>query len=210
LVAWVDDLQNELADPYHLLSAKYQLTIVSPKGGAVTPDPTSIKLLEGDADSMRFLNDEKQVYQNTEKLSSYLGRADEFDAVYVAGGHGPMFDLAFDKDSQALLAEFWEKGKIVAADCAGVGSLANVKLSSGDHIVKGHKVTGFSKAELVDLNFLDVVPFILEDTLRAESDGYEKNGTNWAPHVVRSGRLITGQNPASAAGVAKTLLEALA
>jgi putative intracellular protease/amidase len=159
---------------------------------------------------MKFLNEKKNVYQNTEKLSSFLGKADEFEAVYVVGGHGPMFDLAFNLESQALIAEFWEKGKIVAADCAGVGSLANVKLSSGDHLLKGKKVTGFSKAEVEVLGFGDVVPFLLEDKLQEESDGYEKAAAVWEAHVVRSGRLITGQNPASAAGVAHAILEALA
>jgi putative intracellular protease/amidase len=142
-------------------------------------------------------------------IRSKPGKADKFDAIYVVGGHGPMFDLAFDADSQALLAEFWGKGKIFAADCAGAGSLANVKLPSGDHILKGKKVTGFSKEEVYDLGFEDVVPFFLEDKLKAESGGYEKAGAERAPHVVRSGRLITGQNPASAAGVAKVMLEAL-
>ncbi|KAH8896736.1 class I glutamine amidotransferase-like protein [Thozetella sp. PMI_491] len=200
----------EFADPYFLLSPKYELVVASPKGGATIPDPTSIQLSAQDANAVKFLNEKKDVYQNTQKLSSFLGKADEFDAVYVVGGHGPMFDLASDSESQTLIAEFWEKGKIVAADCAGVGSLANVRLSSGDHILKGKKVTGFSKAEVDVLGFGDVVPFLLEDKLQEESDGYEKADAVWEAHVVRSGRLITGQNPASAAGVAEAILEALA
>ncbi|KAH8881057.1 putative chaperone protein HSP31 [Thozetella sp. PMI_491] len=204
----------EFADPYYTLSPQYELSYASPKGGATVPDPTSIQLSVDqykEENSINFLNDEKSIYQNTETLSSFLGRADEFDALYVVGGHGPMFDLASDKISQALIAEFWEKGKVVAADCAGVGALANVKLSSGDHIVKGKNVTGFSRAEVDVLGFGDVVPFILEDKLNAESGGrYSKADQVWEAHVVRDGRLITGQNPASAAGVAKTILEVLA
>jgi putative intracellular protease/amidase len=149
------------------------------------PDPTSIKASEGEENSVKFLNEKKNESQNTQKISSFLGKTDHFDAVYVVGGHGPMFDLAFDADSQALLAEFWEKGKIVAADCAGVGSLANVKLPLGDHILKGKKVTGFSKAEVYNLGFENVVPFFLEDKLKAESGGYGKAGSVWEPHVVR-------------------------
>ncbi|KAI5455585.1 class I glutamine amidotransferase-like protein [Mariannaea sp. PMI_226] len=201
---------QEFADPYFLLSPKYELVIASPKGGATIPDPTSIQLAAEDVNAVKFLNEKKHVYQNTQKLSSFLGRANEFDAVYVVGGHGPMFDLAVDADSQALIAEFWEKGKVVAADCAGVGSLANVKLSSGDHLLKGNKVTGFSKGEVEVLGFGNIVPFLLEDKLTAESAGYEKSGAPWEAHVVTSGRLITGQNPASAAGVAKEILAALA
>src|SRR5262245_52112424 len=99
-----------------MLSPKYDLVIASPLGGATVPDPTSIQLSAEDANAVKFLNEKKDVYQNTQKLSSFLGKADEFEAVYVVGGHGPMFDLAFDSESQALIAEFWEKGKVVAAD----------------------------------------------------------------------------------------------
>ncbi len=203
-------MQPEFSDPYFLLSQKYELVIASPKGGATVPDPTSIQFSAEDANAVKFLNEKKDVYRNTQKLSSFLGRADEFDALYVVGGHGPMFDLAFDPESQALVAEFWEQGKIVAVDCAGVGSLTGVKLSSGEHLLKGKTVTGFSKAEVDALDFGNVVPFLLEDKLAAESDGYEKAPSVWEPHVVTSGRLITGQNPASAAGVAKAILEPLA
>ena len=136
---------------------------------------------------------------------------DEFDAVYVVGGHGPMFDLAFDADSQTILADFYEKGKIVAADCAGVGSLVNVKLSTGDNLVKDKNVTGLSRSEVEALGFVDVVPFILEEKLNAESGGrFSKAAELWAPHLARDGRLITGQNPASAALVGKAILDALA
>ncbi|KAL6786341.1 putative chaperone protein HSP31 [Trichoderma sp. SZMC 28012] len=183
----------EFADPYSLLSAKYHIVVASPKGGATVPDPTSIQLSIEDPNAMAFLNEKKDVYQQTKKLSSFLGKANEFDALYVVGGHGPMFDLAFDTESQALIAEFWEQGKIVAADCAGVGSLANVKLSSGEHLLRGKRVTGFSKAEVDALG-----------------GGYEKAPSVWEPHIVTSGRLITGQNPASAAGVAEAILAALA
>ncbi len=74
-----------------------------------------------------------------------------------------------------------------------------MKLSSGEHLLKGNKVTGFSKGEVEVLGFGNVVPFLLEDKLAAESAGYEKSPSAWEPHVVASGRLITGQNPASAA-----------
>ncbi|KAK4066897.1 hypothetical protein Trihar35433_7324 [Trichoderma harzianum] len=200
----------EFADPYFLLSAKYHIVVASPKGGVTVPDPTSIQLSIEDPNAMAFLNEKKDVYQQTKKLSSFLGKANEFDALYVVGGHGPMFDLAFDTESQALIAEFWEQGKIVAADCAGVGSLANVKLSSGEHLLRGKRVTGFSKAEVDALGFGNIVPFFLEDKLVAESGGYEKAPSVWEPHIVTSGRLITGQNPASAAGVAEAILAALA
>ncbi len=87
--------------------------IASPEGGPTIPDPTSIQLSAEDVNAIKFLNEKKEVYQNTQKLGSFLGRANEFDAIYVVGGHGPMFDLAFDADSQALIAEFWEQGKVV-------------------------------------------------------------------------------------------------
>ncbi len=132
------------------------------------PDPTSIKLSAEDADATDVPERKEGRLPEHTKISSFLGRAKEFDALYVVGGHGPMFDLAFDADSQALIAEFWEQGKIVAADCAGVGSLANVRLSSGDHLLKGKKVTGFSKAEVDVLGFGDVVPFLLERADRGE------------------------------------------
>ncbi|KAH8678263.1 putative chaperone protein HSP31 [Xylariales sp. PMI_506] len=204
----------EFADPYYILSPKHELVFASPLGGATVPDPTSIQLSVEqykEPNSIDFLQAKKDVYQNTQKLSSFRGRADEFAAVYVVGGHGPMFDLASDGDSRALIAEFWDKGKIVAADCAGVGALADVKISSGEHLVKGRRVTGFSRAEVDALGFGDVVPFILEDKLDAESEGgYSKAEQVWEAHVVADGRLITGQNPASAAGVAEAIRAALA
>jgi len=205
---------SELAHPYDILTSQgFQLTLASPTGGPAPLDPSSIEAASGDDTSQRFLTEQNALWEATEPLVSFLGRADEFAAVFFPGGHGPMFDLAVDPTSQALVQEFAEKGKVVAAVCHGPAALVGVSAGpGGGYLLEGKAVTGFTNAEEEAVGLEAVVPFSLEDRL-AEVVGkggrFEKAAENWAEKVVVDGKLITGQNPASAKGVGEAIARAV-
>jgi putative intracellular protease/amidase len=199
----------ELAHPYHVLHNKAEIVVASPKGGEAPLDPSSIEAAKDDV-SVNFLNNDQQVWKNTQKLDTFLGKAKDFDAIFYVGGHGPMFDLVDDPTSQQLIKEFWEAGKIVSAVCHAPAVLYDVKLSDGSLLLAGKEVTGFSVAEEEQVGLAKVVPFVPEDALQKASGGkYVKAAEPWGEKVVVSGRLITGQNPASATAVGKAIATAL-
>jgi len=197
-----------------VLSEHYTVVVASPKGGVTFPDPDSVEgwvSQRKEASSIDFYQTKKAVWENTVPVRTLAGRSGDFIAVFVAGGHGPMFDLATDADVQALLAEFYDSGKPVTAVCAGVSALTGVVLADGSSILAGKTVTGLSKAELATLpGFTEVMPFLLEDRLRERSGAYVTADEVWGPKVVVDGRLITGENPASAKGAAEALVKLLA
>lgn len=123
-----------------------------------------------------------------------------------------MWDLANDETSHKLINEFYTHSKIIAAVCHGPAALASVKLPSGEYLISGQPVTGFSDTEEDTVGLSPVMPFMLEDRLNANSGGkYSKAKSDWAEHVVvaRGGRLITGQNPASAGATGKAIYDAI-
>ncbi|KAK4098348.1 class I glutamine amidotransferase-like protein [Parathielavia hyrcaniae] len=202
---------SELAHPYDIFkSHNFNLTLASPNGGAAPLDPSSIEAAKSanDATSASFLDNNKPApWESTEHLTSLLGRAGEFDALFFPGGHGPMFDLAGDTTSQALVREFVEAGKVVAAVCHGPAALVGV-----GGLLRGRRVTGFSNEEEKAVGLDGAVPFLLEDRLReavGPEGGYEKAGEAWGEKVVVDGKLITGQNPASAKGVGEAIVRAV-
>jgi len=198
---------EELAAPYYVLrDAGAKLTLASPAGGAPPLDPKS----EGpdfqtDA-TRRFTVDASAQAQlaNTVKLSSI--RSDDFDAVFFPGGHGPIWDLAEDRYSIALIEAVAAAGKPVGAVCHGVAALRNAKDTNGTPLVQGRKVTGFTDTEESAVGLSDVVPYSIEDMYRLKGARFER-GEDWAPFVVADGSLVTGQNPASSAGVAQQMLK---
>ncbi|KAF2275214.1 class I glutamine amidotransferase-like protein [Westerdykella ornata] len=199
----------ELAHPYHILRNKADITVASPKGGEAPLDPASIEAAKDDV-SVNFLKNDEQVWKNTQKLETFVGKAKDFDAIFYVGGHGPMFDLADNPTSQQLIREFWEAGKIVAAVCHAPAVLYNVKLSDGSLLVAGKEVTAFTNAEEEQMGLSKAVPFLPEDALQKASGGrFVKAAELWGEKVVVQGRLITGQNPASATGVGKAIAKAL-
>jgi putative intracellular protease/amidase len=132
----------------------------------------------------------------------------DFDTVFYPGGHGPLWDLAEDKHSIALIESFLAACKPVALVCHAPGALRHVKKPDGRPLVEGKKVTGFTNTEEAAVELTDVVPFLVEDELKAKGSIYSK-GPDWAPYVVSDGLLITGQNPASSAQAAEQLLKQL-
>lgn len=201
---WVE----EFAAPYYALSDKgVEIDIVTPLGGQPPIDPKSDDPSAATEDTKRFDKDEalKAKLKNTKKLAT-VNQAD-YDAVFYPGGHGPMWDLATDKNSADLISSFYSNNKPVAFVCHSPAALKNVKVN-GDYLVKGKKVTGFSNTEEAAVGLTDVVPFLLEDALQANGAAYSKVG-DWQPYAVEDGLLITGQNPASSILVAEKLLQQL-
>ncbi|KAI9706143.1 MAG: hypothetical protein M1812_008252 [Candelaria pacifica] len=199
----------ELAHPYKVLAPHCNVTVASPAGGEAPLDPNSVEMFKEDKVSTEFLDNSESVWKNTEKLSNFVGRAKEFDAVFYVGGHGPMFDLATDPTSQTIIREIYESSRIVSAVCHGPAALVNVKLSDNTYLIADQAVTGFSNAEEDVAGGTAAMPFLLEDELNKNSNGkFEKAKENFGECVVegRDGRLITGQNPASAEPLAQILL----
>ncbi|KUI53737.1 Glyoxalase 3 [Cytospora mali] len=204
--------QPELAHPYDVfVKAGAELTFASPKGGVAPLDPASVEMFKSDASSTNFLNNHKEIWENTRPLSEVAdGAADKFDAVFVPGGHGPMFDLYSDATSQRLIADFASKGKVVAAVCHGPAALINVKLADGTPLLKGREVTGFSNVEEDQVQLSPYMPFMMETELGKVSGGkYVKAAEPWGEKVVVSGNVITGQNPASAHKIGEEIIKAL-
>ncbi len=202
---WIE----EFAAPYYKLSdAGVDITLASPKGGQPPIDPKSDEPGSQTEATKRFKADEglQERLANTTPLSAF--RAEDFDAVFYPGGHGPLWDLSSDKDSIALIEAFWKSGKPVAAVCHAPAVLLEVKDEKGEPLVKGKKVTGFSNTEEEAVQLTDVVPFLLEDELKARGGQYSRT-SDWGSHVVQDGMLVTGQNPASSEAVAAQLLQLL-
>ncbi|MHA4846357.1 type 1 glutamine amidotransferase domain-containing protein [Flavitalea antarctica] len=199
---WIE----EFAAPYYKLKDNgANITIASPKGGQPPIDPKSAEPDAQTEATRRFDKDAElqQELANTKKLDEVT--ADQFDAVFYPGGHGPLWDLTNNSTSIRLIGEFLQAGKPVAAVCHAPAVLLNVKLQNNESILKGKRVTGFTNSEEAAVNLTDVVPFLLEDELKARGALYSKK-EDWSSYVVRDGLLITGQNPASSEEAADELL----
>lgn len=192
-----------------MLAPKAELVIASPKGGVAPLDPGSVEMSKNDESSVNFLNTKKAVWENTRPIKEFLGRAGEFDAVFYPGGHGPMFDLATDAQSIQLIQEFYAAGKLVSAVCHGPIVLGRVTLPDGTPLVKSKTVTGFTNEEEDQMQLSSAMPFLLEDVLIKAGANFVKADEPWGVKVVTDGKLITGQNPASAKGVADAIAKAL-
>ena len=200
---------EEFAAPYYVFTdAGAVVTLASPKGGQPPLDPKSDEKDAQTAATARFRKDPKAqaALASTHALAG-LDVAD-FDAVFYPGGHGPLWDLAEDADSIALIQDTLKAGKPVAAVCHAPGVLRHVKTADGTPLVRGKKVTGFTNSEEAAVGLTDVVPFLVEDMLKENGGVYSKDG-DWQPYVVNDGLLITGQNPASSEPAAKALVKLL-
>lgn len=200
---------EEFASPYYRLKdAGAQITLASPLGGQPPLDPKSHEPDFQTEDTRRFDVDPAAQAQlaSTEVLSAV--NTGDFDAVFYPGGHGPLWDLYDDQDSISLIESFVTEGKPVAAVCHAPAVLLQAKDSSGEPLVKGKKVTGFSNSEEAAVGLTEVVPYLLQDELTAQGGVYQK-AEDWNSLAVVDGLLITGQNPASSAAAAECLIDAL-
>jgi putative intracellular protease/amidase len=200
---------EEFAAPYYALKdAGAEVTVVSPAGGQPPLDPKSDEPDAQTDATRRFKSDSQAqaVLASTGKLSQV--KVSDFDAVFYPGGHGPLWDLAEDRDSIALIEAMTAAGKPVATVCHAPGVLRHVKAPDGSSLVRGKKVTGFTNTEEQAVGLTEVVPFLVEDVLKANGGQYSR-GDDWQSYVVTDGKLVSGQNPASSEAAAEALLKLL-
>jgi putative intracellular protease/amidase len=200
---------EEFAAPYYAFKdAGVQLTLASPKGGQPPLDPKSDEPDAQTEATERFRKDPSAQSALASTVQLGTVKAGDYDAVFYPGGHGPLWDLAEDKQSIALIEAFYNAGKPVAAVCHAPGVLRHAKGADGQPLVKGKKVTGFTNSEEEAVQLTDVVPFLVEDELKAKGGIFSK-GPDWASYVLTDGLLLTGQNPASSQAAAEALLAKL-
>ncbi|MBW4619602.1 MAG: type 1 glutamine amidotransferase domain-containing protein [Cyanosarcina radialis HA8281-LM2] len=200
---------EEFAAPYYVLKdAGAAIALASPKGGQPPLDPKS-EVPEFQTElTKRFRTDTAAQAElaNTKKLADVS--ADDFDAVFYPGGHGPMWDMPDNATSIAPIEAFVKSDKPVGAVCHAPVALVNVRGKDGEYLVKGKRVTGFTNAEEEEVGLTTIVPFLLEDRLKERGSIYSKTA-NWNPYVQVDGKLVTGQNPASSEPAAEELLKLL-
>jgi len=198
---------EEFAAPYYVFKdAGAEVTLASPKGGQPPLDPSSDAADAQTDATRRFKSDAaaQKALANTEVLATVS--ADGFDAVFYPGGHGPLWDLSEDANSNTLIETFAASDRPVGAVCHAPAVLRHPKGADGKPLVSGRTVTGFTNSEEAGVGLTEVVPFLVEDMLKANGGNYRK-GEDWASFVVVDGKLVTGQNPASSAEAARKLLE---
>ncbi len=200
---------EEFASPYYVFKdAGAELVLASPKGGQPPLDPKSDTPDAQTSNTERFRKDAEATaaLASTHKLSEVAGG--KYDAVFYPGGHGPLWDLAEDRDSIRLIESSQASGIPVAAVCHAPAVLRHVKAPDGSPLVKGRSVTGFTNTEEAAVGLTDVVPFLVEDMLKSHGGNYSKKG-DWESYVITDGKLVTGQNPASSEAAAEALLALL-
>ena len=201
---------EELAAPYYAFQdAGAEIVLASPKGGQPPLDPKSNETSSQTDLTRRFEKDAKAMAQLAATLRLDSVAQGDFDTVFYPGGHGPLWDLAEDNNSIALIESFLAAGKPIALVCHAPGVLRHAKTPAGRPLVEGMKVTGFTNSEEEGVGLTEVVPFLVEDELKAKGGLYSK-GPDWGVYVLTDGLLTTGQNPASSGPAAQVLLEQLA
>lgn len=198
---------EEFAAPYYvMLDAGAEITLASPSGGQPPLDPQSDVPDAQTEATGRFKTDEaaQKALTQTTKLSEI--DSDEFDAIFFPGGHGPLWDLAENTDSRRIIETFVADRRPLAAVCHAPAIFKHTKGADGKSLVSGRRVTGFTNTEEAAVGLTKIVPFLVEDMLRANGGHYE-SGPDWGSHVVVDGKLVTGQNPASSEAAARELLK---
>ncbi|MBX9753960.1 MAG: type 1 glutamine amidotransferase domain-containing protein [Pseudomonadaceae bacterium] len=201
---------EEFAAPYYSFKdAGADITLASPLGGQPPLDPKSDEPGAQTAATERFRQDPaaQKALANTHVLAQM--QANDYAAIFYPGGHGPLWDLAEDQHSIALIEAFYAAGKPVGAVCHAPGIFRHTKGTDGQFLVNGKRVTGFTNSEEAAVELTDIVPFLVEDMLQANGGHYSK-GADWASYVLVDGKLVTGQNPASSEASAEALLALLA
>ncbi|WP_376796605.1 type 1 glutamine amidotransferase domain-containing protein [Thermogemmatispora sp.] len=194
---------EEFAVPYQAFKEQgWQITVASPRGGSVPVDPRS----EPQGEEAQKYAEARAQLHNTRPLAGL--RAADYDAIFLPGGHGVMFDLAEDTTLHHLLGDFEQQGKVIAAVCHGPAGLVGAKRADGQPLVAGKTITAFTDEEERATGLDKFMPFLLESRLRELGANFVTR-PNWSDHVERDGRLITGQNPQSSASIARAVIEAL-
>lgn len=189
---------------YPLKEAGFEVEFASPQGGATAMDESSRKL--DDALNKKFVEDKKLMSELGATKALKDLKAQDYQVIHFAGGHGAMWDFHNSEALNKLAAGIYEKGGIVSAVCHGPAALVNVKLSNGEYLVKGKEVSTFTDSEEAEVKMTKVVPFLLESKLRERGAKIVK-AKNWQDQSVTSERLVTGQNPQSGHSVGKRIVE---
>lgn len=198
---------EEFAAPYYVFKdAGADIALASPAGGQPPLDPKSDAEDAQTVATRRFKGDQDAQQALAETVPLDTVQAEEFDAVFYPGGHGPLWDLAESQSSISLIESFTRQGKPAAFVCHAPGVLRHVKTETGAPLVKGRVVTGFTNSEEEGVQLTSIVPFLVEDELKANGGDFQKAG-DWSEFVVEDGKLVTGQNPASSEAAARTLLK---
>jgi putative intracellular protease/amidase len=193
---------SEFAESYMgFLKQGYEITVASPRGGKAPVDPSSIG-----TDTSEEMMAAEQYLENTVSLNNVA--SDDFDAIFLPGGHGAMYDLPINQKLQTLLREFYEGNKTVAAVCHGPAALVGATLSNGLPLVAGKRVNAFTDREEAETSLAPNLPFLLESRLR-ELGAIFVAAPNWSSHYEVDGNLITGQNPQSTLAVTQAVIEKL-
>lgn len=200
---WLSELTHPLAK---FVAAGFDFEIASIKGGKPPIDGDSLDF--NDAVNKKFWDDETFQRKLADTLKLDDVDASDFDAIFFAGGHGVMWDFADSAAIDKVTREIYEHGGIVSAVCHGPAALVNVKLSDGKFLVDGKNLTSFTNAEEAEVQATDIVPFLLETALKNHG-AIHHVAENWSNHVEVDGRLVTGQNPASAASVGEAVVKLL-
>lgn len=201
---------EEFAAPYYVFKdAGYAITLASPAGGQPPLDPKSDEPAFQTEATHRFRADADAMRQLAETLRLADINPADFDAVFYPGGHGPLWDLAEDPQSIALIEATLAAGRPLGAVCHAPGVLRHAKQADGTPLVRGRRVTGFTNTEEEAVQLTKVVPFLVEDMLKANGGDFSK-GPDWQAYAVVDGHLVTGQNPASSELVARKILDVLA
>ncbi|CDZ99784.1 Molecular chaperone Hsp31 and glyoxalase 3 [Jeotgalicoccus saudimassiliensis] len=194
---------SEAAEPYIAFqSAGFKVDIASPKGGSVPVDPNSV---EGGNDDEKFTEVTK-LLQDTLKMKDVV--YENYDAIFLAGGHGAMFDFPGQADIQNIMAYFKDNGRVISGVCHGPAAFADAKTKDGKYLVDGVKLTSFTNAEEDSMNLSEYMPFMLQTKLEENGAGFVK-GEAGEENVVTSGNFVTGQNPASSQAVAEAVINKL-
>lgn len=196
----------EAAHPYQVLhDANVDIDFTSPNGGYAPVDPNSVE--KADDISTKFLNSDA-----FEKTKNTLNPSDidfkDYQAIYFVGGHGTMWDFPNSKALEDIASKIYENGGVVAAVCHGPAGLVNIRLSNGEYLVTDKELACFTNQEEAAVKKQDIVPFLLESKL-IERGANVKTADDWQKNVIVSERIVTGQNPASAEGVGKAILDLL-
>jgi putative intracellular protease/amidase len=193
----------EFSEPYEVFkNGDVEMTVASPQGGPSPIDPRKFP----SAEEIGKVRDALEAMNSTQPLGKF--KAEDFDGIFMPGGHGPMFDLAVDPHLKALLADFSTAGKPIGAVCHGPASLLDVPLHEGGTLLKGKRVTGYTRGEDATDALFQFMPFALQDKMTEEGADFVAHEPR-AVHVEVDGKLVTGQNPPSAVATAKAFLKVL-
>eukprot|EP00884_Botryococcus_braunii_P005476 jgi/Botrbrau1/1492/Bobra.178_3s0047.1 len=200
---------EELAAPYYIWKDSGYDVVIGAVGDRIPVDDASLEQdMKGEA-TVKFLQDEsaQKDFKNPVPVKD-VKSIDDYDAIYVPGGHGIVGDGPNSPELAALLQKFEEAGKVISSVCHGPAAFTSAKNTKGEPLVLGKKLTGFSNSEEKAVQKEKYVTFLTEDRLKEQHGIYSK-GDDWTSYVVTDGTFITGQNPMSSEGVAKAVLSVL-